>query len=121
MSAPNSSGLKLTACPKISFTWPKDLAKGSCLTAIAQPHIQQIIKQSCEELALSYLPLPSRASHDAQEMAKFTDMGMIFVPSRSGISHTEMEYTSSEQCIQGANVLLHTLLKLDRYYWTNLA
>jgi beta-ureidopropionase / N-carbamoyl-L-amino-acid hydrolase len=84
--------------------------------AIAKPHIQQIITQTCEELALSHLPLPSRASHDAQELAKFTDMGMIFVPSRAGISHAETEYTSPEHCIQGANVLLHTLLKLDRYY-----
>jgi beta-ureidopropionase / N-carbamoyl-L-amino-acid hydrolase len=84
--------------------------------ATAQPHIQQIIAQACEELALSYLPLPSRASHDAQELAKFTDMGMIFVPSQFGISHAETEYTSPEQCIQGADVLLHTLLKLDRHY-----
>jgi beta-ureidopropionase / N-carbamoyl-L-amino-acid hydrolase len=92
---------------------PKDLAKAWCLTAIAQPHIQQIITQTCEELALSYLPLPNRASHDAQEMTKLTDMRMIFVPSYSGISHAETEYTSPEQFIQGANVLLHTLLKLD--------
>jgi beta-ureidopropionase / N-carbamoyl-L-amino-acid hydrolase len=48
-------------------------------------------------------------------------MGMIFVPSQAEISHAETEYTSTEQCIQGANVLLHTLLKLDRYYWTNPA
>jgi beta-ureidopropionase / N-carbamoyl-L-amino-acid hydrolase len=89
--------------------------------AIAQPRIQQVIAQTCEELELSHLPLPSRASHDAQELAKFTDMGMIFVPSQSGISHAETEYTSPEQCIQGANVLLHTLLKLDRHYSVNLA
>jgi beta-ureidopropionase / N-carbamoyl-L-amino-acid hydrolase len=88
--------------------------------AIAQPHIQQLITQTCEELALSHLSLPSRASHDAQEFAKFTDMGMIFVPSQSGISHAETEYTSPEQCIQGANVLLHTLLKLDRHYSAHL-
>jgi beta-ureidopropionase / N-carbamoyl-L-amino-acid hydrolase len=88
--------------------------------AIAQPHIQQLITQTCEELGLSHLALPSRASHDAQEFAKFTDMGMIFVPSQSGISHAETEYTSPDQCIQGANVLLHTLLKLDQHYWTAL-
>jgi N-carbamoyl-L-amino-acid hydrolase len=88
--------------------------------AIAQPHIQQLITQTCEELALSHLALPSRASHDAQEFAKFTDMGMIFVPSQSGISHAETEYTSPEQCIQGANVLLHTLLKLDKHYAAEL-
>lgn len=84
--------------------------------ALAQPHIQNAIAQVCEALALSYTHLPSRASHDAQEIATFTDMGMIFVPSEGGISHAETEYTSPEQCAQGANVLLHTLLKLDRHY-----
>jgi beta-ureidopropionase / N-carbamoyl-L-amino-acid hydrolase len=40
-------------------------------------------------------------------------MGMIFVPSRSGISHSEQEFTSLAQCVQGANVLLHSLIRLD--------
>ncbi len=84
--------------------------------ALAQPHIQNAIAQVCEALELSYTHLPSRASHDAQEIAAFTDMGMIFVPSEGGISHAETEYTSPEQCAQGANVLLHTLLQLDRHY-----
>lgn len=60
--------------------------------------------------------MPSRASHDAQEIGHFTDMGMIFVPSKAGISHAENEYTSPEQCTQGANVLLQTLLHLDQIY-----
>lgn len=76
----------------------------------------QTIVQVCSDLGLSYTHLPSRASHDAQEIASFTNMGMIFVPSQAGVSHAETEYTSPEQCTQGANVLLHTLLKLDRHY-----
>ena len=84
--------------------------------ALAEPHIQQAIAQVCEELGLSYTHLPSRASHDAQELAQVTDMGMIFVPSESGVSHAATEYTSPEQCIQGANVLLNTFIALDRYY-----
>lgn len=84
--------------------------------ALAEPHIQQTIAQVCEDLGLSYTHLPSRASHDAQEIANFTDMGMIFVPSEAGVSHAETEYTSPEQCSQGANALLHTLLRLDRHY-----
>lgn len=84
--------------------------------ALAKPEIQQTIAQVCEDLGLSYTHLPSRASHDAQEIANFTDMGMIFVPSEAGVSHAETEYTSPEQCTQGVNVLLHTLLKLDQHY-----
>ncbi len=85
-------------------------------SAPAKSHIQNAIAQVCENLALSYMRLPSRASHDAQEMARITDMGMIFVPSVGGVSHAETEYTSPEACVQGANVLLHTLLRLDQHY-----
>ena len=81
--------------------------------ALAEPYIQQAIAQSCQNLNLSYTHLPSRASHDAQELAQITDMGMIFVPSEMGISHDASEYTSPEHCIQGANILLQTSLQLD--------
>jgi beta-ureidopropionase / N-carbamoyl-L-amino-acid hydrolase len=89
----------------------------SCLhnePALAEPEIQQAIASVCQNLGLSYTHLPSRASHDAQELAQITDMGMIFVPSALGVSHDATEYTSPEQCIQGANVLLGTFWQLDR-------
>ena len=81
--------------------------------ALAEPYIQNAIAQCCKNLNLSYTHLPSRASHDAQEMAQITDMGMIFVPSLMGVSHDASEYTSPEQCIHGANVLLQTIIQLD--------
>ncbi|NJL85247.1 MAG: Zn-dependent hydrolase [Leptolyngbyaceae cyanobacterium SM1_1_3] len=84
----------------------------------AAPRIQQTITAVCDRLGFSHLSLPSRAGHDAQEMGRFTDMGMIFVPSEGGVSHSEIEYTSPEQCAQGATVLLQTLLELDRGYST---
>ncbi|MEL6139158.1 MAG: Zn-dependent hydrolase [Cyanobacteria bacterium J06628_6] len=79
-------------------------------------HIYNTISQACQTLQLPACPLPSRASHDAQIIAHITDMGMIFIPSQAGISHAETEYTAPEYCIQGANVLLHTLLQLDQHY-----
>lgn len=85
-------------------------------SAPAAPQIQAAITTTCQELGLIYAQLPSRAGHDAQELAKVTDMGMIFVPSETGISHAETESTSPQQCIQGANVLLQTLIKLDQSY-----
>ncbi|MBW4517748.1 MAG: Zn-dependent hydrolase [Timaviella obliquedivisa GSE-PSE-MK23-08B] len=78
--------------------------------------VQQAIEKTCQQFDLSYCHLPSRAGHDALEMGRFTDMGMIFVPSEAGVSHSGEEYTSPEQCIQGANVLLNTLLQLDEIY-----
>lgn len=80
----------------------------------ASPAIQTAIAQVCDELGFSHYSLPSRAIHDAQELGRITDMGMIFVPSQGGVSHAEVEYTSPEQCYQGAIVLLETLLKLDQ-------
>ncbi|MEL6930898.1 MAG: Zn-dependent hydrolase [Cyanobacteria bacterium J06600_6] len=82
--------------------------------ALAEPYIQKAIALSCENLDLSYTYLPSRASHDAQELAVVSDMGMIFVPSKLGVSHDASEYTSPEECIQGANILLQTLIQLGK-------
>jgi beta-ureidopropionase / N-carbamoyl-L-amino-acid hydrolase len=83
---------------------------------LATPRIQKVVTDVCKDLQLSYLDLPSRASHDAQELGRITDMGMIFVPSQAGVSHAEDEYTSPEQCGRGVQVLLQTLLKLDQLY-----
>ncbi len=83
---------------------------------LATPLIQQVTTEVCKALNLTYLDLPSRASHDAQEIGRITDMGMIFVPSQAGISHAEDEYTSPEQCGQGVQVLLETILRLDQLY-----
>jgi beta-ureidopropionase / N-carbamoyl-L-amino-acid hydrolase len=84
--------------------------------SLAAESIQSTIVDVCRSLNLSYCHLPSRAGHDALEMGRVTDMGMIFVPSEDGLSHSGDEYTSPEQCIQGANVLLQTFLKLDQLY-----
>ncbi|PSN17605.1 hypothetical protein C7271_16845 [filamentous cyanobacterium CCP5] len=82
----------------------------------ARPEIQVIIAEAAERLGLSHCPLPSRAGHDAQEMGRITDMGMIFVPSIAGVSHSATEYTTPEQCANGTQILLDTLLSLDRHY-----
>jgi len=82
----------------------------------AADHIQTIIAEVSDRFGLSHMPMPSRAGHDALEMGRFTDMGMIFVPSEGGFSHSEVEYTTPEECVDGANVLLETVLRLDRHY-----
>ncbi|MGG6296374.1 Zn-dependent hydrolase [Leptolyngbya sp. AN02str] len=86
---------------------------------LAADAVQDAIASVCTDLGLSQCSMPSRAGHDALEIGRITDMGMIFVPSQAGVSHSEEEYTSPEQCTQGANVLLHTLIKLDELYSAN--
>jgi N-carbamoyl-L-amino-acid hydrolase len=94
-----------------------DIAALLCVEpTLADPQVQTTIESICQQLGLSYCHLPSRAGHDALEIGRITDMGMIFVPSQAGVSHSEAEYTSPQQCTQGANVLLQTLVELDKVY-----
>lgn len=86
------------------------------LPTLGAPGITNAIEQVCHDLKLPNMQLPSRAGHDAQEIGRVTDMGMIFIPSQAGISHSEEEYTSPEECTQGTNVLLQTFLRLDQMY-----
>jgi N-carbamoyl-L-amino-acid hydrolase len=84
------------------------------VAALTDPHFREVIAESAEGLGLPTRPLPSGAGHDAQELARITPMGMIFVPSVGGISHSPEELTRPEEVTNGANVLLQTLLRLDR-------
>mgnify|MGYP001354225314 FL=1 len=54
--------------------------------------------------------MPSGAGHDAMMMAKAFPTGLIFVPSKDGISHNKDEYTSKEQIYAGAMLLKEAIL-----------
>lgn len=82
--------------------------------ALADPTLQTKIEAAAAGLGLRTMHLPSGAGHDAQELAKIGPMAMIFVPSVSGISHSPKELTRWADCANGANVLLRTLLEVDR-------
>jgi N-carbamoyl-L-amino-acid hydrolase len=71
------------------------------------------IKETCGELGIDALVMHSGAGHDAQQIASFTDAGMIFVPSVEGVSHNPAEYTRIEDIALGTELLAHVLLKLS--------
>lgn len=71
------------------------------------------IAAATEALGLSYKLMPSGAGHDAQDMARIAPTGMIFVPSVDGISHSPREFTHPRDMANGADVLLHTVLRID--------
>ena len=75
--------------------------------------VVSLIKETCEEIGIDPWVMHSGAGHDAQQMASFTDVGMIFVPSVNGISHSPQEFTPIEDIALGAQVLTHVLLKLS--------
>ena len=78
--------------------------------ALADPQVQKSIEASCAKLGLASRRLPSGAGHDAQMMALLGPMGMIFVPSIGGVSHSPKEFSRWEDCARGADVLLETVL-----------
>lgn len=76
--------------------------------------VMQLIEESATELGLSHHRMPSGAGHDAQSIAPLAPTGMIFIPSIGGVSHSPDEYSRPEDIVAGVNVMLNTLLKIDR-------
>ena len=59
---------------------------------------------------------PARAhgvGHDTQNVARFAPMGMIFIPSRGGISYSPVDFTAWQDVANGAEVLYRAVLLLD--------
>ena len=82
--------------------------------ANAAVEVQRAIERSAGQFGLASQRMPSGAGHDAQMMAQLSPMGMIFVPSVRGISHSPLELTRWDDCARGADVLLGTVLEMDR-------
>ena len=60
--------------------------------APSDPSIQRVIREAAQSAGLSTADMPSGAVHDAGEISRIAPMGMIFVPSRDGISHAPQEF-----------------------------
>ena len=80
--------------------------------SLMSAEIQRAFAQACDQLGLSHTALTSGAGHDAQSLAAVRPAGMIFVPSVDGASHSRREFTSWEDCVNGADVLLQAALRL---------
>ena len=90
----------------------RELARAA--PAVATPDVQTAIERAAAAMDLPSTRLPSGAGHDAQMMALLGPMGMIFVPSVGGVSHSPKELTHWDDCARGADVLLRTVLEMDR-------
>jgi len=95
---------------KFSFQYQDAASK----PALTDKNIQSAIEASVKALGYTYQYMQSGAGHDAQEMALVAPVGMIFVPSVGGISHSPKEFTTAKDMANGANVLLQTILMLDK-------
>ena len=84
------------------------------IPAPTDPRIRAIIAQSAKELGLTTKQMPSGAGHDAQDMARLGPVGMIFIPSIGGISHSPKEFSRPKDIENGANVLLRAVMRVDK-------
>jgi N-carbamoyl-L-amino-acid hydrolase len=95
---------------KISFIQPAKPVE----PALTNKSIQTKIENSVKTLGFTYKYMQSGAGHDSQNMAVICPIGMIFVPSVGGISHSPNEFTKAVDMANGVNVLLETILALDK-------
>ena len=82
--------------------------------AITDKKIQDLIATASRDLGFTSKSMPSGAGHDTQDLARIAPTGMVFVPSKDGVSHAPGEYTSAQDMANGASVLLRTILALDK-------
>lgn len=71
-----------------------------------------LIELTCQERGLNYRMMHSGAGHDSQIIAPRIPTGMIFVPSKGGVSHNPAEETALEDLKQGIEALEAALYKL---------
>lgn len=72
--------------------------------------MRQAVAQAAANLGLSSLEMASGAGHDGQNLAHLCPVGMIFIPSQAGISHSPYEFSAWQDCLNGANLLLQAAI-----------
>jgi beta-ureidopropionase / N-carbamoyl-L-amino-acid hydrolase len=72
----------------------------------------QLTREVCDQNGIDYEIMPSGAGHDAMQMAKITPAGMIFVPSKRGISHNPLEWTDPGDIALGTQLLMETMIRV---------
>ena len=82
--------------------------------ALMDRRIINILSEVSDDLGYSSMLMPSGAGHDAQSIALIAPTAMIFAPSKDGISHSPKEYTDFEMLEKTTNVMLNTILKIDK-------
>jgi N-carbamoyl-L-amino-acid hydrolase len=108
---------KLGAEYKVQFLFESISATGKA--ALTDQRIQDLIERKAKILGYTTKRMPSGAGHDSQEMTHIAPTGMIFIPSKGGISHSPDEFSSFEDMAKGTQLLLETILALDKENFDN--
>lgn len=105
-------GLSQELAP-ITFTFEKLVEK---MPQTCDERIIEIIEKLCREKDITHRVMPSGATHDSVAMAYKMPIGMIFVPSKDGISHNGAEYTKWSQVMTGIRLLYETVKAVDKLH-----
>lgn len=87
--------------------------QGDLKPVASDVRLVNLLEEQAKQLRLRYRRMLSGAAHDAQMVGRIAPMAMIFVPSKSGQSHSPSEWTSWDDIEAGANLMLQTLLALS--------
>ncbi len=91
-----------------------DVTQRSWLAPVTlDPGLRALLAEEASALGIPYLDMPSGAGHDAQTMQSLCPSGLIFVPSRNGISHAPAESSDWADIEKGAGVMLNALARLS--------
>jgi N-carbamoyl-L-amino-acid hydrolase len=102
--------IAISSKTKISF----DRQPNESKPALTDKALQQVINTTAKSLGFTTKFMQSGAGHDSQHIASIAPAAMIFIPSVGGISHSPKEFSTATDMANGANVLLQTILKLDK-------
>ena len=83
-------------------------------TVLFNKSLVEYVQKASDNLGYKSHVMYSGAGHDAQYLSEIVPTTMIFVPSKGGHSHCELEYSPTEWCWKGTNVLLNTILEIDK-------
>ncbi|MXV64212.1 hydantoinase/carbamoylase family amidase [Natronorubrum sp. JWXQ-INN-674] len=75
---------------------------------------QRALEAGADAAGVDARSLHSGAAHDAMRVSRVTDAGMLFAPSRDGLSHTPREWTDWDDCATATRVLTEALARLSK-------
>jgi allantoate deiminase len=101
-------------CERRGVTWSVEFLADTSPVVLPM-WIRELTGAVCRELGIGARVMTSGAGHDAQVVNAIIPAGMLFVPSKDGLSHVPEEWTSASDIARGVDVLLHSLLKLDAF------
>jgi len=99
---------------QLERVWLESKLVSTAAPLIADARVRAAIRHAAQ--GVQCLELPSGAGHDAMQVGRLCPAGMIFIPCRDGRSHAQDEFSTSAQLVIGAQVLLETIVELDRVF-----